>query len=213
MATEIYTIRRCPGWGADIIVPIECAPDAAMAVKVGLAAKQASLARANLARANLAGASLAGASLAGANLDGAYLARANLDGANLDGANLDGASLAGANLAGAYLARASLDGASLAGAYLAGAYLDGAKIRDAVVSRLLAYAGRMDGYVFYAFQLQEGHPKIMAGCRWFTFPEFRAHIEAEYPDTDKATETGQILDFLQARAAALGVEIEPAEVA
>ena len=99
------------------------------------------------------------------------------------------------------------DSCSACGANLRGAILSGANIKNDTVSCLLAYAGRMDGYVFYAFELQDSPPKIMAGCRWFTFPAFRAHIESEYPGTDKATETGQILDFLQARAIAQGVTL------
>jgi len=139
VTTENYTIRRRPGWGADIIVPIECAPDASDAVKLGLAAKTA-------------------------YLSGAYLSRA----------------------------------------YLSGAYLSGAKIYDEEITRLLAAAMRLDGYTFFAFELQAGGVKIMAGCRWFTIPQFCAHIAAEYPDTDKATETLQILDFLEDRAKAQG---------
>jgi len=149
MTTENYTIRRRPGWGADIIVPIECAPDASEAVKLGLAAKTA-------------------------------------------------------NLSGADLSRADLSRADLSGADLSGADLSGAKIHGEDITRLLAAAMRLDGYTFFAFELQAGGVKIMAGCRWFTIPQFCAHIAAEYPDTDKATETLQILDFLEDRAKAQG---------
>ena len=80
---------------------IECAPDAPISIKMGLAVRWAIKTGANLADANLADAYLAGANLADANLARAYLARANL---------------AGANLADAYLARAYLARAYLAGA-------------------------------------------------------------------------------------------------
>lgn len=109
----------------------------------------------------------------------AYAVGANLDGANLLGANLVGANLVGANL-------------------------DGALIKDAKVKRLVAAIGRGDGYVFYGFEIEAG-VKIMAGCRWFTVAEFRAHVASQYPDTAKATETLWILDAIERRAADLGV--------
>ena len=66
----------------------------------------------------------------------------------------------------------------------------------------------MDGYQFMALELEGGGFKIKAGCRWFTLPEFRAHTDAEYPGTDKHRETNDILDFIEARAKALGVSVE-----
>jgi hypothetical protein len=42
----------------------------------------------------------------------------------------------------------------------------------------------------------------MAGCRWFTIPEYRSHVAAEYPDTARARETLDILDFFERRAGA-----------
>ena len=116
---------------------IDCAEDAPVSIKLGLAVKWAvktdanlagaDLADAYLADANLAGADLAGADLADAYLVGANLARANLADAYLADANLAGADLAGANLAGADLAGANLARANLADAYLAGAYLADAR--------------------------------------------------------------------------------------
>jgi len=105
---------------------IDCAEDAPVSVKLGLAVKWAVKARADLAGADLADADLAGAYLAGADLADAYLARAYLAGAYLADADL-----ARANLAGAYLAGADLAGADLADAYLARAYLAGAYLADA----------------------------------------------------------------------------------
>jgi len=66
----------------------------------------------------------------------------------------------------------------------------------------------MDGYQFMALELESGGFKIKAGCRWFTLPEFRAHTDAEYSGTDKHRETNDILDFIEARAKALGVSVE-----
>jgi hypothetical protein len=76
------------------------------------------------------------------------------------------------------------------------------------ITRLLTSANRMDGHTFFAFALEAGGVKIMAGCRWFTVAEFRAHVAAEYPDTDKAAETLDLLAFIEARAKSLGVALE-----
>ncbi len=67
-------------WSGDVqfTAEIECADDALISIKVGLAVKWGVSNR--------------------ANLDGASLRGANLDGASLDGVNLRGASLIGANL-------------------------------------------------------------------------------------------------------------------
>ena len=155
MAREQFIIQRRPGYGDPIIVEIECAPNAASWVKLGLAA----------AKAHEAGANLAGAYLAGANLAGANLARADLAGANLAGAT----------------------------------------IKDDKIKRVIARITRLDGYEFIAFELEAGGLKIMAGCRWFALAEYVAHVAAEYPDTDKATETLLILDFCEDRARHMGV--------
>ena len=163
---------------------------------------RANLSRANLSRANLYGANLSRANLYGADLYGADLSRANLSRANLYGANLYGANLSRANLYGADLSRANLYGANLYGADLYGEK----------ITRLIARADRMDGYRFMALELESGGFKIKAGCRWFTLPEFRAHTDAEYSGTDKHRETNDILDFIEARAKALGVSPEVSAV-
>jgi hypothetical protein len=176
MATEAFTIAKRPGWGASITVNIECDPLASYGVKLGLAVRVG----------HATGANLAGANLAGADLTGAYLA--------------------GANLAGAYLAGAYLAGANLAGANLAGADLAGAEIRGETVTRIVGQAVRLtpgDQYTFTAFEMEAGGVKVLAGCRWFTIPEFRAHVAKEYPGTDKAEETLAILDFIERRAVAV----------
>jgi hypothetical protein len=72
---------------------------------------------------------------------------------------------------------------------------------------LFASASRLDGYAFNGFELEAGGVKINAGCRWFTCEQFRAHVASEYPDTDKARETLRIIDFIEGRAADLGIEV------
>ena len=122
--------------------------------------------------------------------------RANLSGANLYGADLYGADLYGANLYGA-----DLSGANLSRADLYGANLSGAKVRGEPVDRLITQVNRqIDPYAFYAFMLRDQSVKVLAGCRWFTVAEFRAHVASEYPDTPKAVETLDILDFIELRA-------------
>ena len=173
---------------------IEADPSVPFGVRLGMAVKWADLAGAYLARANLARANLGDANLAGADLAGADLGGANLAGADLGGADLGGANLVGANLA---------------GAYLGGANLAGAKIHDATVRRVIARVQReIDPHTFVAFELEGGGLKVMAGCRWFTLAEFRAHVADEYPDTPKAEETLAILGFIETRAKSLGV-VEP----
>jgi uncharacterized protein YjbI with pentapeptide repeats len=197
MAKETYTITRRPGWSylGEIKVEIECDPNTGLLTKLGLAVRaavgsRADLSRANLSRANLSGANLSRADLSGADLSGANLSRADLSRANLSRANLSGANLS----------RANLSRANLSWADLSGANLNGEKI-----TRWITSATRSDGYAFHAFVMDAGGVKIQAGCRWFTPIEFRAHIAREYPGTDKAKETGRLLDLIEGRAEDLGV--------
>jgi len=225
VATETFTIRRRPAWEflGEISVSIECDPLSPSPVKLGLAVRAAVRSRANLSRANLYGAYLSGANLYGANLSGADLGGADLSRADLGGADLSGANLYGANLSRADLSRANLSGANLYGAdlsradlsradlsraNLSRANLSRADLSEEKITRLIAHADRTDGYQFMALGLEGGGFKIKAGCRWFTLPEFRAHADAEYPGTDKHRETNDILDFIEARAKALGVSVE-----
>ena len=121
----------------------------------------------------------------------------------------DGADLSGADLYKADLYRADLYGADLSGANLSGANLSrvdlaGAGIKGAEVAHLITSVSRViDPYVFHAFEMAAGGVKVMAGCRWFTVEEFRAHVSEQYPDTPKARETLDILAFIETRAAAL----------
>ena len=107
---------------------------------------------------------------------------------------------------------AYLSGANLLGANLSRADLSGAKVRDEPVARVFASVSRLcDPYTFFAFELETGGVKILAGCRWFAVAEFVAHVAKEYPDTEKAAETLAILDFIQARAKSLGINLVPAK--
>lgn len=99
-------------------------------------------------------------------------------------------------------------GLAVRAAVTSGANLSRASLYGENITRLIARADRMDGYQFMALELESGGFKIKAGCRWFTLPEFRAHTDAEYPGTDKHRETNDILDFIEARAKALGVSVE-----
>jgi hypothetical protein len=102
----------------------------------------------------------------------------------------------------------------LRGAYLRGADLTGAYLTGEKIARLVGQAERLtpgDQYTFYAFELEVGGVKVHAGCRWFTIPEFRAHVAREYPGTDKAEETLAILDFIERRAVAVGAVKEAAQ--
>jgi len=184
-------------WSGEVqfTAKIEADPAAPLGVRIGLAVRWAIENDAYLS----------GAYLSGANLSGANLRGANLRGANLRGANLRGAYLSDANLSDANLSGANLSGANLRGAYLRGAYLSGANLSGEKVTRLIARADRMDGYTFLAFEMEAGGVKIAAGCRWFTPAEYRDHIASEYPDTDKAAETGRILDLIEGRMADLGI--------
>ena len=162
-----------------------------------------------LSGANLSGVNLGCANLRGANLRGANLWRANLWRADLGAADLRNASLGVANLWGANLGGANLGGANLRHidfgcANLFGADFRGAKYGhagdDTLFARIAA-AKRMDGYTFHLFRLDDGSHKVMAGCRWLTIPDYRAHVAAQYPDTDNARETLDILDYFERRAA------------
>jgi hypothetical protein len=201
--TENFTIPKRWLFQTGVTVSIACDPAAPFGVKLGLAVRAAYASGADLRDADLSG-----AVLRGAVLRDAVLRDADLSGADLRDADLSGAVLRGADLSDADLRDADLSGAVLRGAVLRDAVLRDADLSGAKITRILASANRGDGYTFYAFELEAGGVKIKAGCRWFTVSEFRAHILAKYPDTDKATETGDILDFIEARCRALGVALE-----
>ena len=184
---ERFEVRNRWTNAVQFTAEITCAPDASVSVKLGLAVKWGVANKSNLSGADLRGAYLSGADLSGANLSDADLSDANLRGANLSGADLRGAYLSGANLS----------GANLSGADLRGAYLSGADKID----RLLAAVQRLDGYTFHAWRLTDGRVMIVAGCRYFTPDQFRAHVAAEYPETPKAIETLSIIEHIERMAA------------
>jgi uncharacterized protein YjbI with pentapeptide repeats len=119
-------------------------------------------------------ANLRGAYLSGDDLRGAYLRQANLRGAYLRWADLSGADLRGADLSGADLRGADLSGADLSRAYLRGAYLRGAGVIDC--------GQRSDGYQFFIHVTAKDQPMLIAGCRYFTLPEARAHWDKNRPE-------------------------------
>ncbi len=152
---------------------VDCAPDATISFKLGLAVNWAVKNSANLSSADLSSANLSSANLSSADLSSANLSFADLSSANLRLADLSSAS-----------------------------------IRDEKVSRIVAIVERLnDPYTFVGFELESGGLKIMAGCRWFSIPEFCAHVGDTYPDTAKASETLHILDFIEDRARACGVNL------
>jgi hypothetical protein len=122
-----------------------------------------------------------------------------------------GADLSRADLSRADLSRADLSGANLSRADLSGADLSRANLFGEKITRWITSATRSDGYVFHAFEMEAGGVKIQAGCRWFSPVEFRAHIAREYPGTDKAKETGRLLDLIEGRAEDLGISTPKAK--
>jgi len=110
-----FEIRNRWSGAVQITAEIDCAADALLAVKLGLAVKWAVTAKADLSWADLTGADLTGAHLSWADLTGADLTGANLGGADLSWADLTGADLSGADLTGANLGGADLTGADLTG--------------------------------------------------------------------------------------------------
>jgi uncharacterized protein YjbI with pentapeptide repeats len=223
-----YTIKRVDG-GEICAVKIDCADGASEGIKLGLAVKvalkngaflssanlvgadlpfadlsfadlsSADLSFADLYRANLSVAELSGADLSSALLSRADLSRADLSFANLSGAKLRGADLYRANLSRANLSDANQYGADLSGAKLSVADLSRAKIGDHVIEKLVARATRSDGYEFLGFKTDKG-TLIRAGCRTMTVDEYRDHVAKEYPDTDKARETLEILKSIEVAA-------------
>ena len=196
--------------GLAVKVAVEERADLRGAVLWGADLRCAVLRGVNLRDANLRGAVLWGADLRGADLQGADLWGADLRRAYLWGADLRGVNLQGADLRDANLQGANLKGANLQGADLRDADLQGADLRDEKITRLVGRVVRLtENHEFFAFEMEAGGYKILAGCRWFSDAEFRAHVAAEYPGTDKATETLAILNFLKARAKAVGVGKTP----
>jgi hypothetical protein len=100
--------------------------------------------------------------------------------------------------------RKDLRGADLQGADLRGADLQGAVAK---VESLVTRVTRSDGYEFFGFRLEDGSLHIEAGCQSRTLPSYRKHVAEDYPkrgdDGRLASETTDILDFIEKRFAAL----------
>lgn len=156
----------------------------------GLAVLAALKARSDLRWSDLSGCDLSGCDLSGSDLRGSALRGSNLSGSDLRGSNLRGSDLSGSNLSWSDLRGSNLSGCDLSGCDLSGADLGGLK--------LIARASRADHEFIMWSSVLGGHI-IRAGCRTFTLTEFRAHVAAEYPGTDKAEETLSILDYLESR--------------
>jgi len=102
----------------------------------------------------------------------------------------------------AQLDSVDITGADFHGTTFSSSTLWGAKKDGDRLAERITEAMRRDGFAFRLFRLKDGSHKVMAGCRWFTIPEYRLHVAAEYPGTDKARETLDILDFFERRAGA-----------
>ena len=160
---------------------IDCAEDAPVSFKLGLAVKWAIK---------------SGANLSGADLSRADLSRAYLSGANLSRANLSGADLSGANLSSAYLSGANLSGANLSGAGLSRADLSRADLIDG--------GQRSDGYRFVGW-IKDGVLQIRAGCRNLDISAAREHWKTSRAGTPLGDETTAILDHIEAVARIRGL--------
>ena len=93
MNIEKFEVRNRWTNAVQFTAEIECAPDASVRIKLGLAVKWA-----KKTDADLSGANLRGANLRDADLIGADLSDANLSGADLRDADLSSADLIDANL-------------------------------------------------------------------------------------------------------------------
>jgi uncharacterized protein YjbI with pentapeptide repeats len=88
--------------------------------------------------------------------------------------------------------RADLRGADLEGADLGGAYLRGADLEGAGV---IDCGQRSDGYQFFIHLTAKDGPMLIAGCRYFTLSEARAHWAKSRPEgTRLGDESRALLD-------------------
>jgi uncharacterized protein YjbI with pentapeptide repeats len=157
-----FEIRNRRSGAVQITAEIDCAADALLAVKLGLAVKWAVTAKADLRYADLRGADLRYADLRGADLREADLREADLreadlreadlreadlreadlSWANLGGADLSWANLGRADLSWANLGRADLSWADLTGADLTGADLAGGPVIEDIHAKVYAAASQ-----------------------------------------------------------------------
>jgi len=164
---------------------------------VGTELRGADLAEADFTGVYLLGANFRNTILLRAKFSHAILMNARFRGACLEAANFSLADLRSADFDGANITDAKFDNADLAGARFHGAILGNRKVSD-----LLARATRSDGHEFFAFNTDIGLV-IRAGCRTLTPVQFRRHVAVNYPGTSKASETLAIIDYFEARHAAL----------
>jgi len=180
MTQETITIGRRSGYSVhgELKIEITCDPLTSWPIKLGLAVRAAFSAKADLRGADLYGANLYGADLRGANLRGANLYGANLRGADLRGADLRGADLRGANLR------------------------EGDKVKRLFVSALCVETG----YHWSAFELEDGRVVIVAGCRYFSIDEFKAHLKTGYTgQAAKKSAVSGMLAFVESEARRLKI--------
>jgi uncharacterized protein YjbI with pentapeptide repeats len=146
-----------------------------------------------------------GSNLRGTDLRGTDLRGTNMRGTDLRGTDMRGTIMRGTDLYGADLRGTDLRGTDLYGADLRGTIMRGANLSGDKLKRLIAHLTRIeDPYEFFAFELESGGVKVLAGCRWFTLAEYRAHVATDYPGTPKAEETLAILAYIETQAKALG---------
>lgn len=67
---------------------------------------------------------------------------------------------------------------------------------DAIVMASIPFANRSDGYTFSVSNTPDG-PRVIAGCRYFTFEEAREHWITTRGGTRLGVETLLILDYLE----------------
>lgn len=133
---------------------------------------------ANLFHADLSGARLSGADLSWSKLFDSDLSEADLSKSRLFGADLSHADLSEANLSWAKLEGANLDDNE---------YLIDLGIELDRAYRRVIFTGHTNG-----------EPRIMAGCRYFTFAEARAHWGSpDYPYRERGDEYLALIDIAE----------------
>ena len=75
-------------------------------------------------------------------------------------------------------------------------YGDARVYGNARVTQRIPYATRSDGYVFTVVSTHEG-PRVIAGCRYFTFEEAREHWNQTRGGTPLGDESLALVDFLE----------------
>jgi hypothetical protein len=68
---------------------------------------------------------------------------------------------------------------------------------DAEISKTPPRVTRTDGYDFVAVPCVDGEIRVIAGCRYFTFKEAKAHWKSTRGGTELGEETMGILKYLK----------------